>query len=416
MRESRVMEFKESVSTSFLKTVSAYANYGTGQILFGVDDDGTARGLQSPRETCLDIENRINDSLDPVPRYTLSVDETTGVITLTVYEGPDKPYLYKAKAYRRADTATVPVDRTEMTRLILQGRNSSYEELPSQKQDLTFVLLEERIRKAMNLSAFTLDMMKTLEIYHEGEGYNNAAALLSDRNDFCGVDIVRFGDSTSILLDRETIEHVSILSQFDQALAMYRKYYQYERITGSDRAVVKLIPEEACREAIANALVHRAWDINAHINVSMFADRIEITSPGDLPAGIDPETYLRGGISVPRNRIVAGIFYRLRLIEQFGTGIRRINEAYAESLTKPQYALSENTIRITLPVIQRKTEMTADEYTVYRHLTEHPLSSSALSEATGFGKSKVIAILKRLLAHGCVRITGSGRGTKYTAV
>ena len=70
------------------------------------------------------------------------------------------------------------------------------------------------------------------------------------------------------------MEHESILSQYDKALLMYRKYYQYEQIRGSVRDTVSLVPEEAFREAIANALVHRTWDVEAHINVAMFPDRI----------------------------------------------------------------------------------------------------------------------------------------------
>jgi len=75
MRESKTLEYKESVTNTFLKTVSAYANYGTGDIVFGIADDGTAKGLDKPEETCLEIENRINDSIDPVPEYTLSIHE-----------------------------------------------------------------------------------------------------------------------------------------------------------------------------------------------------------------------------------------------------------------------------------------------------------------------------------------------------
>ena len=138
----------------------------------------------------------------------------------------------------------------------------------------------------MHIEAFSLDTLKTLELYDDRTGYNKAGELLADSNSFCGVDIVRFGDSINTILDRETLEHRSLLMQYDQALEFYWKYYQYEEIRGSIREQITLIPEEAFREAIANALVHRTWDIDAHINVSMFPDRIEITSPGGLPAGV----------------------------------------------------------------------------------------------------------------------------------
>ena len=135
MRESKTLEFKETVSNTFLKTVSAYANYGTGKILFGITDEGETKGLQNHSQACLDIENRINDSLDPVPEYVIALNEKTAVITLTVFEGLHKPYFYKAKAYRRHDTATVAVDRLALTRLILEGQNITFEETKAPEQE-----------------------------------------------------------------------------------------------------------------------------------------------------------------------------------------------------------------------------------------------------------------------------------------
>ena len=280
MRETKDLEYKESVTSTFLKTVSAFANYGTGVILFGVADDGSIKGIAEPEKTCLDIENRINDSIDPVPEYQLSINRKTSVITLRVLEGLHKPYLYKSKAYRRNDSATVAADRLELSRLILEGQNLSFEELPASNQQLSFEILKGRLTAALHIEAFSADTLKTLELYNDETGFNKAGELLADTNDLCGTDIVRFGDSISMILDRAVFEHQSILKQYDLSLEMYRKYYQYEQIKGAFRETVSLIPEEAFREAIANALVHRTWDTNANINVSMFADRIDIASPG----------------------------------------------------------------------------------------------------------------------------------------
>ena len=138
-------------------------------------------------------------------------------------------------------------------------------------------------------------------------------------------------------------------------MALFRRYYVYEQIKGSLRETIFLIPEDAFREAIANALVHRTWDVAAHINIGMFSDRIQITSPGGLPEGIRESDYLRGGVSILRNPIIANVFFRLQIIEKFGTGIRRINDAYRGSLIQPTFTVSENAISLTLPVLQKKT-------------------------------------------------------------
>jgi ATP-dependent DNA helicase RecG len=161
--------------------------------------------------------------------------------------------------------------------------------------------------------------------------------------------------------------------------------------------------------------VHRTWDVDAHINVAMFPDKIEITSPGSLPQGVSEADFLRGGISIPRNRIVASVFFRLQLIERFGTGIRRINESYAGSKIKPVFETTENTIRIILPVMQMDHDLKPDEDSVYTLLKGKLLPSSVITEKTGFGKSKTVAILNKLAKMGYIRVHGTGRGTKYSA-
>lgn len=415
MRESKNLEFKESVTNTFLKTVSAFANYGTGKILFGVMNNGVVKGIENPEKVCLDIENRINDSLDPVPEYILEINERTSVITLTVSEGLHKPYLYKAKAYRRNDSATVPVARLSLTRLILEGQNLSFEESVARNQELHFAVLERKLKTVLHLENVTPDTLKTLELYKDGEGFTVAAELLADQNSFSGIDMIRFGDSINILLDRELHERESILTQYDAALSMYRKYYQYEQINGSERETVILIPEAAYREAVANALVHRTWDVETNIHVEMFPDKIEITSPGGLPQGVTKEEYLRGGLSVLRNRIIGNLFFRLHLIERFGTGIRRIKESYKDNDRKPIFEVFENSIKIMLPVMDACNALTADENRIYLLIKRKALPSSSLVEETGFGKTKVVSILRRLMDKGYVQSVGNGRGTKYTA-
>ena len=414
MRESKNIEFKETITNTFLKTVSAFANYGDGIILFGVNDNGHEIGLDNPKQLCMDIENRINDSIQPVPAFSL---EITGkrIIKLTVYEGLSKPYFYKSKAYRRNDSATIEVDRTELTRLILEGENTSFEELESNMQNLTFNILESKLHSLINIEQLSSDTLKTLELLKGNGKYNNAGKLFADENDFCGIDIMRFGDSLDIILDHETFEKESVLLQYDYSLTMFQKYYQYEQIKGSSRETVDLIPEKAYREAIANAIVHRTWDIDTHINIAMFPDRIEITSPGGLPKGISKEEYLRGGLSILRNRIIGNIFLRLRLIERFGTGIRRINESYSKSEKKPLFEIYENSIKIILPVFQGISNLSNDENKVYSLVKCRNTSSSKIVEATGFGKSKVVSILNKLIDEGYMTVTGTGRGTKYCA-
>ena len=164
MRENRQVELKERVTNTFLKTVSAYANYGTGEILFGVADDGTMVGLEDPTNDRLRIENAINDGISPRPEFSISENSRTGAVTLRVLEGDDKPYLYRSKAYKRSDASTVEVDDLELRRLVLEGSNLTFDAVRSARQDLSFDALSRALEDEVGVSTFGDDTLKTLGI------------------------------------------------------------------------------------------------------------------------------------------------------------------------------------------------------------------------------------------------------------
>lgn len=413
MRETATLEFKQQLSKSYLKTVSAYANYGTGKIIFGIADDGTPVGLADPQDTCLRIEHAINDSIDPVPRFELAIEGDTRTVTLTVHEGPDKPYLSSGRAYRRTDTSTVEVSRLEYGRLVLTGEHVSFDALVAKEQDLAFGHLEKELASKLGLKPLDQNSLISLELMTPSGEYCNAAALLADSNHFPGIDIARFGESINIINARHTFEHMSVLEQMQCTLEVFDTYYAYEEIVGFERIAKTLVPREAFREAIANALVHRCWDVRANIKVGMFADRIEITSPGGLPAGITEELYLAGGPSVARNPILANVFFRLGHIERFGTGIPRILDEYAHETVSPSFALRDSSITVMLPVTVLEN-VTLDEEAILAVLAKgSALTRSQISEKTQLSKSKAIRTLNALVEKGLVTKVGEGRSVRY---
>lgn len=414
MRETRILEFKETITNTFLKTVSAFSNYDGGTIFFGVDDDGNIKGLPDVKQACLDIENKINDSISPQPNYTLEIQNNDQTIKLTVKSGLQKPYLYKSKAYKRNDTATIEVDTLEFSRLILDGKNIRFEELPCKDQELSFEILHRKLKESIQIETFNQDTLKTLNLYDNVNGFNNAAGLLADKNHFPGIDIVKFGENISIIQKRTTFENTSVLDAYEKAIDVFRDYYQYEVIQGADRKKIEKIPEAVFREAIANALIHRVWDVESQIRVSMFDNRIEIISPGGLPSGITAEEYLSGKLSVLRNRNLANVFYRLGFVEIFGTGITRIKQLYEESLIKPDFEVSENAITIVLPIFEKNANLTEDEKTIYKILSKTMLKPiSEIAPYVPFGKSKTTQLLKDMGQKGVITVEGKGRGTKY---
>ena len=337
------------------------------------------------------------------------------MIELIVEEGANKPYFYKSKAYKRNDSATVEVDNIELSRLVLEGKNLTFDSTRASSQNLSFNYFNERARVAFGIEGLNSDVMKTLELENKNGEYSVAAELLADENSFPGIDIARFGDSINVFLDRETFEKESVLAEFDQALKLFGRYYRYEEVKGSQRLVRELVPEAAYREAVANALVHRHWDVPAHIRVSMFADRIEITSPGGLPAELSEREYKEGQVSILRNPVLGNVFFRLGLIERFGTGVLRIKECYRGNSTQPVFDVYDNSIRITLPVLNESGDLTSDEAVVYGVLKGKTLPISEIVQRVDFGKTKTSRILNNLVSKGYARVVGNGRGTKYTA-
>jgi ATP-dependent DNA helicase RecG len=296
----------------------------------------------------------------------------------------------------------------------LDGKNIRFEELPCRDQNLTFDVLHCKLAESIQIKTFNQDTLKTLNLYDEKNGYNNAAGLLADNNHFPGIDIVKFGESISVIQKRITFENISVLNIYEKSIDVFKDYYQYEMIQGADREKREKIPEAAFREAIANALIHRAWDMESQIRVMMFDDRIEIVSPGGLPSGITEKEYLSGKLSVLRNRDLANVFYRLGFVEIFGTGIIRIKQLYELALVKPDFEVSENAIRIVLPVFEMDLDLTDDERIIYRLLSKTMLKPiSEIAPYVPFGKSKTTQLLKKMNKKGIVVVEGKGRGTKY---
>ena len=226
MKETKILEFKKTTETSsFLKTVSAFANYSDGRIIFGICDDGIAKGIDVPNEAYLNLENKINDSIKPVPFYTLEINKDN-TITLEVKKGIYTPYFYKGKAYKRNDTATIEVDRFELNRLVLEGMSQTYEEQVSSKQELSFLQLETELSEKLGIEKITANILRTLGLIKNGK-YNNAAALISDKNEYLGIDIVRFGKNINELMNSSICDNISILQMYHHAMEFYEMYYTY---------------------------------------------------------------------------------------------------------------------------------------------------------------------------------------------
>ena len=426
--ESKIIEYKREYSKTMLKTISAFANYHDGKIFVGVDDNHTVVGVEYPAEVKLNIENAINDGLDPKPYYEIDTVDYFGktIVVVSVFKGEHTPYMFNQKAYRRSDTSTVQVDRTAYEELILLGRNQSYESMYCTHEDLEFNMLAVRLKALLNIHAFSEDLLITLGLKTNGK-YNNAAALLSDSNpiESSAIHLVAYqGETVLEIKDRQQLKNRSILEQFDLCIDFYRKHINIsEKISGAYRETVEEVPLVAYREAVANLIVHRDYGRDLDGRIEVFSDRIEVTSPGGLPIGIIEEEYLDGRISLPRNKIVADIFLRLKIIEKLATGIRRIKEYYKKYEAKPVFKVMENSItvilpKVTLPAFNQELSalnaLNANQLRIYHLLSEKgAMKRSDIEIELALKKSQTVVLLNEMRELQLIIQIGNGRNTQY---
>jgi ATP-dependent DNA helicase RecG len=247
--------------------------------------------------------------------------------------------------------------------------------------------------------------------------YNNGAILLSDNGSVSQsyVDIARFKLDTNTFLDRKRFENQSILQHFHQSMTYFQTQYPaYQTIEGIQRTTKEQVPLVAFREALSNAIIHRDYLLNSGVQISMFENRIEIVSPGGLPEGMDEEQYYRGLTSLSRNPIIANVFFRLNLIEQFGTGIKRIIDSYKIYKMKPSFDIQKFLIRIILPVTNFDYTKLEKREAILSYLHAFPKSSRQnIEEVIKIEKSTLIRRLNELDEQGLVSKSGNGPTTIY---
>ena len=414
------LEFNETITKKFLETVSAFANYNDGEIVFGVNEYGLTAGLEAPEEIILKIEKWISEFLDPLPGYELEIQDLDGkqTITLNVFKGENTPYYYNNMAYRRSNDSTREVDRQELENLAMEGITGDYEENIASKQDLTFKALEGKLKSALDIDSLSTDILKILKLYNKEGNYNIAAQLLADDNnlEYSGIDIVRFGKNINQILYRKTLRNSSILEQYDKALEIFQSYYQYEEINGAECQTKELIPEESFKKELAKAIAHRAWDAKAYIQIAMYDHRVEITSPGGLPRGVSEEEYLSGRVSKPRNPILAGVFDTLNFLVKTLSLTKRPLDQYRDSISRPSCQVYKNSLQIVLPILKMdQSTLTKAQEEVYNLIKDNmELSRREIDEKTGYNKSRTIRLLNSLEGKSVIKRRGKGPGTTYT--
>jgi len=430
--ESENIEFKMQMVDDIYKEVIAFANTDGGVIYVGIDDNGNAVGLDDVDETYTRITNGIRDAIQPdVTMFIKYVLQDNKVIRIEVGEGSYKPYYLKSKGmkptgiYVRQGTSSVQASPEQIRRMIKESDGDNYEDTRCLEQELTF----DAARTAFQRYGveFSVEKYRALGIT-QNEVFTNLAMLLSDqclhttkiavfKDEYC----TEFRDSKEF--------GGSVFNQFENAvnyLALCNKTASV--IKGVVRTDKQDYPEEAIREALLNALVHRDYSFSGSIIINVNDSKMEFISLGGLLPGLSTED-IRIGVSQPRNKKLAEIFHRLRLIESYGTGIRRIFKLYENCPAQPIIEVTNNAFKIVLPntnatdvlaenkqnsAIKTPTAITTQMKTVLDYLSEYgEIGEEELQELLNVKRTRAYLVARQMCEADLIVTIGRGVNKKY---
>ena len=430
--ESERIEYKSQMTDDIYKEVIAFANTDGGVIYLGIDDKGNPVGIDNVDETYTRLTNGIRDAIAPdvtmFVRYALKDNK---VIQIEVSEGSYKPYYLKSKGikptgvYVRQGASSVQASSEQIRQMIKESDGDTYEDSRSLEQDLTFHSAETAFERYG--VEFSAQKYRALGITQNGI-YTNLALLLSDQCHHT-TKIAVFKDELCTEFRDSKEFGGSVFKQFENAvnyLALCNK--TASTIKGVVRTDKQDYPEEAIREALLNALVHRDYSFSGSIIINVNDSKMEFISLGGLLPGLTTED-IRLGVSQPRNKKLAEVFHRLRSIESYGTGIRRIFKLYENCPVQPTIEVTTNAFKIVLPnmnaegtaiepaqITTNKTAATVTPQmkTVMDYLAEYgEMTDEDLQELLNVKKTRAYLLIRKMNENGLIEIVGRGAGKKY---
>ena len=422
--ESFTVELKQEVNADFKKEVIAFANTDGGEIYVGVAKDGSVTGVPKAEQVMEQIGNMIRDGIKPdLSGYTAIEAVPEGektVVKVTVLRGAKRPYHLTEKGLKstgvfiRHGVSSVPATEEMIRELLRESDGVTFDKSRCVNQDLTFEYAAKYF--ADNHVSFNENNKRTLHLIDADGYYTNAALLLSDQCEHSIKCAVYEGNGKTKFKTRKEFTG-SVLRQMDEAYEFISLNNNLNStIEGLKRVDNPDYPPYAIREALLNAIVHRDYDYSGSILINIFDDRIEFVSIGGLVKGMTMQDVM-GGVSQSRNMVLANIFYRLELIESYGTGIRRIMESYEGRMEQPVFAPAPASFVVILPKITGQPltdESLTDREKVEKLLkAREEITRKDVETLLGCSKFPAINILNELVAEKVAVKSGSGPAVKY---
>lgn len=427
LKEGLTLELKRQVVDDIKKTVIAFANADGGIIYVGIENNGEVIGVSDVDGEMLKISNMIRDAIKPDITIFASCnsEEIDGkcVIKIVVNKGTESPYYLAAKGLRpegvfvRQGASSVPATVSTIRKMIKETDGDSFENMRSLNQDLSFDAATKEFRERK--VPFGASHYKTLKIVNADGIYTNLGLLLSDQCVHTIKAAVFDGTTKAVFMDRREFDG-SLLKQLNEVFEYISQHNKVRaEYTGLHRVDKRDYPEEALREALLNSIVHRDYGYSASTLISIFNDRIEFVSVGGLVNGISIDDMMLG-VSMTRNENLAHIFYRLTLIEAYGTGVPKILRSYDDFPKKPSFETSENAFKTTLP--NKNTENVQnllsekEQIVIDLAAQEKEISRKDVEEVLKISQTMSGRIIKNLVNKGILQAVGGGKNTRYIVI
>ena len=354
--ESQSIELKLEYTEEIKRTVIAFVNGEGGVIYIGVADSGEVAGVRDADAVCQKITSSCRNSIKPDITMFLKVNiveiDGKNIVKVEVGRGTDAPYYLAEKGMKpagvfiRVGTSTVQASEVHIRNMIKLTDKESFIELRSIEQSLTFNIAEKVFADAG--IAFGEAQKVTLGLIDTDGQYTNLGLLLSDQCEHT-IKLAVFEDTTkAVFRDRKEFSG-SLFKQLADVTEYINLVNKVHAIfKGMQRIDSYDYPPVAIREALLNAVVHRDYSLSGSTFINRYDDKIEFLSLGGLVYGLNIQT-IKQGYSMSRNAKLANIFYKLRLVEAYGTGIPRIMDIYKNYVVKPQIDVTDNSFRICFP-------------------------------------------------------------------
>ena len=347
--ESQNIEFKSNWRDEYLKVICAFANADGGKLIIGIDDKGKPIGVENAKKLLEDVPNKIKDILGIIPMVI--TENKKGKDTLIVeVKSSYAPISYHGRYFVRSGSTIQELKGKELTKFLIAKSDRDWDEYAEEKGSMDDIDIKtvERFREiAIKRLPFVKDekdnlkLLQKLNLLENGK-LKRAGILLFGKNPkrFYTSAFIKIG---KFLTDTDIVSSDDVggnlFEQVEKAIELLRAKYLISeiRFEGLYRKEALEYPEEALREAIINAVIHRDY-IGAHTQLKIYPDKLILWNEGTLPNGIKIADLKKSHPSRPRNELLADVFFKAGLIETWGRGTIKItNECKKAGLPEPEF-------------------------------------------------------------------------------